>query len=155
MQWVEVTVEQVHDNLPTDVKARHAAWLADNPEKEGRLATITENTIKEFRYAIQSAYANLLDPRETYLPQSAVRHCESIIVFVLCMEMGLELSTAANSARNAADIYLRGIPFHRFKFTSELAVGPQPRWTVPARIPGGSRTLPDLLALAALLGALL
>ena len=154
MQWVEVTVEQVFENLPTDVHAKHAAWLVDNPHKADRLETITDNTVREFRDAIRSAYANLLDPRDHFLPQSAVRHCESIIVFALCMEMGLELSSAANSARNAADVFLRGIPFHRFKFTSEDAVAPRPRWTVPTRNPGG-RTLPDLLALVAFLGGAL
>lgn len=153
MEWVEITVDSIFANLPTDVKAKYAAWLDDNPYKAGRLAEITANTIKEFRYAIQSAYANLLDPRENFLPQSAVRHCESIIVFTLLMEMGLEMSTAANSARNAADIYLRGIPFHRFKFTSEDAEPPRPRWTVPERTPDIGRALPALFTLLFMGGA--
>ena len=141
MEWVEITVDSILANLPTDVKQKYAAWLDDYPEKAGRLEQITGNTVKEFRYAIQSAYANLLDPRPDYLPRSAVRHCENIICFTLVMEMGLEASTAANSARTTADVYLRGIPFHRFKFTSDEAVPPRPRWTVPVRSPVG-RALP-------------
>lgn len=142
MIWVEVTTEDVLANMPTDVHARYAQWLEDYPEKSHRLADLTANTLREFRDALTSSSASQVDPRETYLPQSAIRHCENIIIFTLAMEMGLELSSAASSARTSADVFLRQIPMGRWKATTEDTKPPTPRWVVPERSFTDGRALP-------------
>jgi hypothetical protein len=113
MIWVEITLADVLAHLPTDIKTSYDTWLVSYPDKAGRLATLTDNTIREFRDAIKSNPANVVDPRETFLPQSAVRHVESIIIFNLAMEMGVDLDSAGNSARTSADVFLRQIPYGR------------------------------------------
>lgn len=147
MIWVEVTYESVLAHLPTDVRARYADWVQAFPDKSDRLETITGNTIREFRDAIKSNPANSYDPRESWLPQSAVRHAESIIIFTLAMDMGIAIDTSGNSARNAADVFLRQIPFGRWntKADDDGAL-PSPRFTVPERSEGG-RALPAVIAL--------
>ena len=131
MIWVEVTSEDVLANMPTDVREHYDEWLVAHPDKSDRLAALTANALREFRDALKSNHANQVDPREPYLPQSAIRHCENIIIFTLAMEMGLELSGAANSARTSADVFLRQIPFGRWKTTTDVQSTPTPRWVVP------------------------
>lgn len=131
MIWVEVTTEDVLANMPTDVHEHYTEWLVAHPDKSDRLDMLTANTLREFRDALKSNHANQVDARSTYLPQSAVRHCENIIIFTLAMEMGLKLSGAANSARTSADVFLRQIPFGRWKATTDEPFVPSPLWVVP------------------------
>lgn len=148
MIWVEITLADVIAHLPTDIKARHDEWLAMFPEKVGRLATLTDNTVREFRDAIKSNPANVVDPRESFLPQSAVRHAESIIIFNLAMEMGVDIDSAGNSARTSADVFLRQIPYGRWNTTTEGDTSlPSPRFTVPERADVIGRALPVFVAL--------
>jgi hypothetical protein len=143
MIWVEITYANVLLHMPTDIRARYEEWLVAYPEKAGRLQTITENTIREFRDAIKSSPENIVDPRETWLPQSAVRHAESIIIFSLAMEMGISIDSSGNSARYAADIFLRQIPFGRWNTTLEGdEYLPSPRFVIPERIEHTGRALP-------------
>lgn len=147
MIWVEITLADVIAHLPTDIKARHDEWVATYPDKSGRLAEITANTIREFRDAIKSNPANIVDPRETWLPQSAVRHVESLIIFNIAMEMGITIDSSGNSARSAADIFLRQIPFGRWNTTAGDGAMPSPRFTVPERTDFGGRALPLVASL--------
>ncbi|HMO51242.1 MAG TPA: hypothetical protein PKA21_08960 [Kiritimatiellia bacterium] len=148
MIWVEITLADVIAHLPTDIKVRHDEWLATYPEKADRLATLTANTIREFRDAIKSNPANVVDPRETYLPQSAVRHAENIIIFNLAMEMGVDIDSAGNSARTSADVFLRQIPYGKWNTTTEGdAALPGPLYTVPVRSDFSGRALPMVAAL--------
>ena len=145
MEWVEITVEGVIKRLPTDVKARYDAWLVSYPDKAGRLAEITANTIREFRDNIKSVPKNYWHEDETYLPQSAVRHVDTIIVFTLAMEMGLPIDTAGIGARYAADIFLRQILMGRYTTTTEEGGEGTPRYNAPTRDTAG-RALPAFLA---------
>ena len=145
MVWVEITFESVLGHMPTDLKAIYEQWLIDFPDRDDRLEMLTDNTIREFRDAIKSNKANYYDPRETYLPQSAVRHLEAIIFYQLAMEMGLKVTTHATSSRVSADVFLRQIPFGRWNTTTEDAVLPSPRFVVPVVNPFGNRVLPALL----------
>jgi len=148
MIWVEITLADVIAHLPTDIKIHYEQWLVAYPEKADRLVTLTDNTIREFRDAIKSNPANVVDPRETYLPQSAVRHCESIIIFNLAMEMGVVIDSSGNSARTSADVFLRQIPYGRWNTTTEGDESlPSPHFTVPERTDFGSRALPLIAAL--------
>lgn len=143
MIWVEITYADVLAHMPTDIKERYDAWILAYPEKAERLRTITDNTIREFRDAIKSNRSNLVDPRETWLPQSAVRHVENIIIFSLAMEMGIAIDSSGNSSRYAADIFLRQIPFGRWMTTVEGdEYQPTPRFVIPARENHIGRALP-------------
>lgn len=148
MIWVEITLADVLAHLPTDIKTSYDTWLVSYPDKAGRLATLTDNTIREFRDAIKSNPANVVDPRETFLPQSAVRHVESIIIFNLAMEMGVDLDSAGNSARTSADVFLRQIPYGRWNTTTEGDTSlPSPLFSVPERTDYIGRALPLVASL--------
>ena len=141
MEWVELTIETVLAHLPTDVKARYQAWIENNPGKENRLEEITANTLREFRDAIKSVPANSWHPDENFIPQSAVRHAENVIVFTLAMEMGLPITTAGTHAVTAANIYLRQIPYGRIKMRAEgQAAEGTPSYKIPTE--RKNRTLP-------------
>ena len=138
MIWVEITLADALFNMSTDLRALYEQWLGQYPEKAGRLQQIVDNTIREFRDALASGDNAILDPRETWLPQSAVRHCYSIIYFELGMEMSVPLTGAASGAKTSADVYLRSLPFGRYKVTVPGPSGtgvqePTPRFTIPAR----------------------
>ena len=143
MEWVQITTAGILSHLPTDVSSRYTTWLASNPDRAGRLAEITANTIREFRDAIKSVPANSWHVDETYLPQSAVRHCENIIIFTLCMEMGIPIDTAGISAFTSANIYLRQIPYGRMKMIDQDEIGlGSPSYAVPEASAG--RALPSM-----------
>ena len=146
MDWVEIKTEDILAHMPTDVKVRYADWLVANPDRAGRLDQLTANALREFRDNLASVKANIVDPRETWVPQSAVRHLETIVLFTLGMEMGLPLDSAAIGARYAADIFLRQILMGRYSVTTEEAGLPSPRFSIPAKTTSG-RSLGILLAL--------
>ena len=147
MEWVEIKIADILAHMPTDVKARYGAWLIANPDRTGRLVEIMDNTLREFRDNLNSVPENNVDPRETWVPQSAVRHLETIIIFSLSMEMGLPIDSAALGARYAADIFLRQILMGRYKVTTDTAGTPSPHYSVPERDTISGRALPILLAL--------
>ena len=146
MEWVEIKIEDILAHMPTDVKIRYDSWLCDHPEKAGRLFELTDNALREFRDNLNSVPENIVDPRETWVPQSAVRHLETIVLFTLTMEMGLPIDSAAIGARYSADIFLRQILMGRYKATTEEAAVPSPHFSIPPKS-GPSRTLGILLAL--------
>lgn len=147
MEWVEIKIADILAHMPTDVKGRYESWLVSNPDRAGRLLQIMDNTIREFRDNLKSVPANIVDPRETWVPQSAVRHFETIVYFTLAMEMGLPIDSAALGARYAADIFLRQILMGRYKVTNEAAGAPSPRYSIPERNTYLDRALPALAAL--------
>ena len=146
MDWVEIKTEDILAHMPTDVKTRYAEWLVANPDRAGRLDQLAKNALREFRDNLTSVKANIVDPRETWVPQSAVRHLETIVLFTLGMEMGLPLDSAAIGARYSADIFLRQILMGRYKTTTDAAGEPSPRYSIPGRAALSGRALPSLLA---------
>jgi len=144
VEWVTLDESSVTAHLPTDLAEAYQSWLAANPDKAGRLSELTANTVAEFRDNIRTNPVNTLDPDPEKLPQSCVRHAESIIFFQLAMEMGVDLDTEGNQSMTRADIFLRQISFKRFTTTggddSDL---PSPHYAVP--------TVPLLRALPGLL----
>ncbi len=147
MEWVEIKIEDILAHMPTDVKARYETWLVANPDRSGRLVEIMDNIIREFRDNLKSVPANIVDPRETWVPQSAVRHLETIVYFTLAMEMGLPIDSAALGARYAADIFLRQILLGRYKATDESAGTPSPHFSIPEKGSYSERALPILMAM--------
>lgn len=149
MDWVQITTALVLADMPSDLETMYDAWLTANPDKSGRLAEITASIRSEFRDALESHEGNILHEEEDYLPEACRRHLESIVYFTLAMEMGVDLSTAGNSARNSADVFLRSIPFGRFKATTDEAAAVSPSYSVPSA--SGGRSLPALLSFAAMI----
>lgn len=147
MEWVEIKIADILAHMPTDVKARYQSWLVTNPDRTGRLVEIMNNTLREFRDNLNSVPWNIVDPRETWVPQSAVRHLETIIIFSLSMEMGLPIDSAALGARYSADIFLRQILMGRYKTTNDAGGTPSPHYSIPERSSFSERALPALLAL--------
>lgn len=150
MEWITLDAATVTAHLPTDLAGLYATWLAENPDKANRLAEITANTVAELRDNIRSNPANTLDPDPAKIPQSAIRHAESIIFFQLSMEMGLDIDTEGTQSMTRADMFLRQISYNHFATTGgESAEGPTPLYTVPDRLELPRRALPVLLLVMA------
>ena len=107
--YVLLSVEFLQSVMNSDLLGDYNQWLIDNPEKEGRLATIIQQTAAEFRSAIQANGLPLSDDRENALPESCLRHAQTTILFELKKELGQTLSEAENAAAVRADVFLRGI----------------------------------------------
>ena len=107
--WKDLTVEHVESVMSADFLSDYQAWLVANPEKDGRLATIIQQTAAEFRSAISANGLPLSDDTPTALPESCLRHTQTTILFELKLEIGQTLSEAENAAAVRADVFLRGI----------------------------------------------
>ena len=144
MEWITLDESAVTAHLPTDLAGAYQSWLAANPDKAGRLAELTANTVAEFRDNIRTNPVNTLDEDPTKIPQSCVRHAESIICFQLAMEMGVDLDTEGNQSMTRADIFLRQISFKRFTTKGgDGAESASPAYSVPTV--SALRALPGLL----------
>ena len=104
-----LTEAHLESVMSSDLLADYQAWLVANPEKEGRLAEIIQQTVAEFRSAIQANGLPLSDDAPTALPESCLRHAQSTILFELRKEIGINLTESENIAAVRADIFLRGI----------------------------------------------
>ena len=107
--YVLLSVEYLESVMSADLLSDYQAWLIANPEKEGRLVTIIQQTAAEFRSAIQANGLPLSDDRENALPESCLRHAQTTILFELKKELGQTMSEAENAAAVRADVFLRGI----------------------------------------------
>lgn len=107
--FVNLTVEYIESLMPTSLFNSYQAWLTNNPEKEGRLTEIIQQTATEFRSAIQANGLPLTDTGETAVPRSCVRSALAIILFEVRNELGIAQTEAENIAAVRADVFLRGI----------------------------------------------
>lgn len=107
--WHELTVTYLEAVMSAALYLDYQQWLTAHPDKEGRLATIIQQTAAEFRSAIQANGLPLSDDRENALPESCLRHAQTTILFELKKELGQTLSEAENAAAVRADVFLRGI----------------------------------------------
>jgi len=107
--FVVLTTEFIESVMSAALLSDYQAWLVANPEKEGRLATIIQQTAAEFRSAIQANGLPLSNFSPNALPESCVRHAQTTILFELKKELGQTLSEAENAAAVRADVFLRGI----------------------------------------------
>ena len=105
--WTEFTLAVVENALPSDVKTYFASWAAAHPESPGRLAEIVEETRNQFRQAVASNPANVLDPDETLIPVTGFRHALNTLVFNLAMGTGAELVPEVYQLMMRADVWLR------------------------------------------------
>jgi hypothetical protein len=150
MNWVTLDTAAVQAAMPSDLATEYANWLTQYPEKSGRLADITATTVSEFRDSIRSNPANALDPDPNKIPESAIRHAQSIVFFQLAMEMGLDIDTEGTQSMTRADMFLRQIAYKHFATTAEGGTSASPRYEVPQREP--ARALPAILGLMLCLG---
>jgi hypothetical protein len=153
MEWVKVTTESVRSHMAVELIEAYDKWIVAYPEKAGRLEEIVSNVRTEFRDAIKSVPRNRLNEDPETLPVSAVRHCENICMYEMAMEVGVQITQDGRTLLTNAQIYLRQIPYGRYRFyEDEEDTGiPLPSCNVPDRSSG--RALGNLVAL--LLGVFL
>ena len=128
MDWIALNEATVLADFPTGLKPQYDAWLVANPAKAGRLAEITANTVAEFRSAIVTDPANILDPDRAKLPENCIRSAEVIVIETLKTEMGQALSTADEQAMTRAEIFLRQIGYGHLSIQDETHE-PTPSYT--------------------------
>ncbi len=131
MNWLALTTTKVLADLPTDLTPVYNDWLTANPGKAGRLAEIVSETVAEFRDAMATNPANILDADTTKLPESCIRSAENFIIYTLMMEMGVDLSTEAHQSMTRAEMFLRMISYKHFNVTADdadVAVQPSPAY---------------------------
>jgi hypothetical protein len=150
MEWEAVTGTTVLAHLPTDVLAQYNTWLAANPGRSGRLDAITANAVAELRDNIATNLANTLDPDATKVPTSTVRHIETIVIFQLAMEMGLDIDAAGTQAMTRAEMFLRQCAYNRFRVNSDDPEAGKASPSYAAHTPA-ARALPAILAAMLLL----
>jgi len=123
--YILITTEYIAAIMSANLLASYQQWVLDNPQKQGRLAAIIQQTAAEFRSAIQANGLPLSDDRSTALPESCLRHAQTTILFELKKEIGITMSESENAAAIRADVFLRGI------------------WTgiIPATLDGSSASL--------------
>lgn len=117
--WITITSDFILSSLSPALAADYAQWLSKNPGKAGRLDEIVAMVAGEFRAALKSNPANVVDSGENTLPPSCLRHAANIIIFQLKHEMDKTLSEAENAAAIRADIFLRGIWMESIPAASE------------------------------------
>ena len=147
MEWVKVTTESVRSHMAVELIEAYDKWIVAYPEKAGRLDEIVANVRTEFRDAIASVPRNRLNEDPETLPVSAVRHCENICMYEMAMEVGVQITQDGRTLLTNAQIYLRQIPYGRYRFyEDEEDTGiPLPSATVPGERQG--RALGPLVAL--------
>jgi len=129
--WVELTEAEVSDAMPTDMVAAYEAWLVAYPEKVGRLAELTTETVAVCRTAVQSGSPWALDPDETKVPTSGFRHMINTVIFNLGMEMSFEFVSDFYSLVTRADIWLRGVQIGSITGPAADGTLPSPSYEPP------------------------
>ena len=149
MNWIALTESQVLADFPTDLQPLYDQWIVDYPAKAGRLAEIVARVVSEFRDSIASNPVNVFDEDETKIPESCLRHAETMIFYGLMMEMGLSIQEEAQESMTRADIFLRQIGYGNFTTRGEDAAAPSPHYNPEPERP--VRLLPVLAMLVAVL----
>lgn len=143
MDWETFNETKALADMPTDLSTTYQTWLSANPTKSARLAELCAGVVAEFRDAIHTTPANTLDPDESTIPSSTLRHAETILFNSLKNEMGETLTTADLAAAVRADMSLRQIAYGHF--STGVDSGENRRRTTPAYFtanPGTSRLRP-------------
>jgi hypothetical protein len=107
--YCRLSVEFIESVMSANLLSSYQQWLLDNPQKQGRLTSIIQQTAAEFRSAIQANGLPLSDERENALPESCLRYAQTTILFELKKEIGITMSESENAAAIRADVFLRGI----------------------------------------------
>ena len=129
-EWVAVTEAVVVNALPTDLAALHTSWIGSNPDKAGRLAELTAETVAVYRDAVAANPANEVDEDPTKVPMAAYRHVLNTITFNLGMEMGIEFAAEVYSLISRAEIWLRGVQIGSIP-VGNAAANASPSYTAP------------------------
>lgn len=140
MDWIALDSTKALSDMPTDLRTLYDAWILANPSKSSRIASIAADVTAEFRDAIQTNPANILNADESTIPTSCVRHAEIILYSTLMNEMGATPSASDLQAAVRADIFLRQIGYGHFSTgtdTGSNARRTAPEYFVPT--PGTAR----------------
>lgn len=129
MDWVTVDETRVLGALSASQRQLYQGWLVQYPEKATRVAQIISNLVMEFRAAIEANPQNYLHPDLSKLPQSCVRHCETLILFDLCSEMGAPIPDSELMAIGKAEVFLRLMFSGQFYVTGgDASTAPTPTY---------------------------
>ena len=107
--FVLLTTEYIESVMPPTLHNSYQAWLINNPEREGRLAELIQQTAAEFRSAIQANGLPLSNETATAIPESCARHAIATILFEIRREIGINQTESENIAAVRADVFLRGV----------------------------------------------
>ncbi len=152
MEWTTLNAERLLLDFPTDLLALYNTWIIDHPDKAGRLAQVTAETVARVRDAISSRPVNVLDPDPDAIPVSAVQAAETLVYGGLAMEMGIDVTSEANQMMTRADLFVRQIAYGHYRTESGAAEAVKPTYQVPVPVAGG-RALPAVLGLLVLFWA--
>jgi hypothetical protein len=114
MIWEPLNAARALADFPSDLEIWYANWLQTTPGKEGRLASIVAETVAEFRDAIATTPANVLDADPEKIPASCMRAAEALVFFTLNIEIGHDVPNARASAALRAEVFLRQISYGHF-----------------------------------------
>lgn len=124
MAWITLDESRVLADFPTDLLPTYQTWVADHPDKAGRLAQIISQIVAEFRDAISTNPASTLDPIKSKIPESCVRSAEVLIWGTLQIEMGVKMSSDDSQAMTRAEILLRQVGYGKFNTGTNASTNP-------------------------------
>jgi len=107
--WPILTVSHIESVMSPPLYASYIQWLSDHTGKAGRLAAIISQTAAEFRSALLSNGMPVPSGYPTAVPESCLRHAQTIILFELKRELGLNHTDAENAAAVRSDVFIRGV----------------------------------------------
>lgn len=133
MNWTQLNEAKVLANFPSDIQPAYTSWVVANPPKATRAGELAASTAAEFRAALTSNSANILDPDPLAIPDSCLRHALNIIYGQLALEMGINLTSERQQSVTRADIFLRQISYGHFQVNAASGGGQptSPSWTIP------------------------
>jgi hypothetical protein len=138
MSWFTVNEAYILSAMPSEIEGKYTTWLAENPDKAGRLGEIAGSVVADFRAGLSANPAVEMDSGEETLPERCLQHAVTVIVYHLSLEIGVSINMSAQTAFINAQTYMRNL------YTSDAvvdrdAVGDTP--TYNADVERAARTL--------------
>lgn len=132
MDWVVINRTRIEIAMPVALRTEYDAWVLAHPAKLFRIDGIVANLVAEFRTGLEANPENELDPDTTKLPLSCVRHCETLCLYDIAIEIGANVLEDEMAGVSKAEIFLRYMFSGRFFMTGgDERVEPTPRYGRP------------------------
>ena len=130
--WLDLTANDVTTAMPATMSALYATWLEGDPEREVRLAALTELAVEACRAAVTASNPWAVDSDQpASVPTSGHRHVLNMTLFYLGMEMGYVFPDDFFSLVTRADIWLRGVQAGTVKIAPAEGSAPRPSYCAP------------------------
>ena len=114
--WVHVDEDHVQGAMNPETRAAYVAWLSMFPDRAERLGELIDQVVNEFRAALRAHPANKLNDDPRSVPQACLRHCETLIISQLSVEMGRTLDDSEVTLAVRAEVFLRQMFVSRWPF---------------------------------------